>query len=67
MDNCIFCKIIDKSEPVSIIFENERVMALMSLFPFSEGHCLVIPKQHFASFKQLDEEVGQEWSPPTNG
>lgn len=59
MNECIFCNIARGREPASILVESEHVVTLMSLYPFSEGHCLVIPKQHVASLYQLDEHVGQ--------
>ena len=60
MSNCVFCGIVSGEEPSSPIFENERTLAVMSLFPFSEGHCLVLPKRHYASLAELDEAVGRE-------
>ncbi|MEM7735780.1 MAG: HIT family protein [Deinococcota bacterium] len=59
MDECVFCSIIKGHEPVSTIIDSNQVLALMSLHPFAEGHCLVIPKQHIASLHQLDEGLGQ--------
>ena len=60
MDGCVFCEMVSGTEPSSPIFENERTLAVMSLFPFSEGHCLVLPKRHYASLAELDEAVGRE-------
>ena len=60
MDGCVFCKIVSGTEPSSLVFENEHVLAVMSLFSFSKGHCLVLPKRHYASLAELDEAVGRE-------
>jgi diadenosine tetraphosphate (Ap4A) HIT family hydrolase len=64
MSNCIFCKIVkDKSFSCYRIYENERVLAFLDLFPLSKGHTLVIPKQHYSKFHEVDEETLSEILP----
>jgi len=43
---CIFCKIIAGQVPCTKIYENEHVLAFMDAGPVSEGHVLVVLKQH---------------------
>jgi diadenosine tetraphosphate (Ap4A) HIT family hydrolase len=52
MDNCIFCN-YNKSE---IIAENRFAFAVLDKFPVNEGHALIIPKRHFESFFDANEE-----------
>ena len=40
----IFAKILRGEAPCVKIFENDNVLAFMDIFPQSQGHCLVIPK-----------------------
>jgi histidine triad (HIT) family protein len=40
----IFAKILRGEMPCVKIFEDEHVLAFMDIFPQSQGHCLVIPK-----------------------
>jgi histidine triad (HIT) family protein len=40
----IFAKILRGEMPCVKIFEDENVLAFMDIFPQSQGHCLVIPK-----------------------
>lgn len=40
----IFAKILRGEAPCVKIFENDEVLAFMDIFPQSQGHCLVIPK-----------------------
>jgi histidine triad (HIT) family protein len=47
---CIFCKIVSKESPSYLIYENEELMVLLDIFPYSKGHLLVISKQHVESF-----------------
>lgn len=44
---CIFCKIVSKQAPASIVFEDETVLAFMDIRPLNEGHTLIIPKEHY--------------------
>jgi len=45
-ESCIFCKIVRKQAPASIIFEDELVIAFLDIKPLNLGHVLVIPKAH---------------------
>ena len=46
-DDCIFCKMVGGQIPVAKIYEDEVVLAFLDIGPVSDGHALVIPKQHF--------------------
>ena len=46
-DECIFCKIIKGEIPAGKIFEDDRVLAFLDIAPLSDGHCLVVPKDHY--------------------
>ncbi len=43
---CIFCKIVAKKAPASILYEDETVLAFLDIRPLNMGHTLVIPKVH---------------------
>ena len=51
--DCIFCKIIQGEVPASKVYEDEEVIAFMDLFPIHEGHVLVVPKQHYATLREV--------------
>ncbi len=51
--DCIFCKIIRGKVPSSKVYEDEEVIAFMDLFPIHEGHVLVVPKQHYATLREV--------------
>ncbi|RKY05469.1 MAG: HIT family protein [Planctomycetota bacterium] len=46
VQDCIFCKIIDRQVPCTKIYENEHVLAFLDVGPVSEGHVLVVLKEH---------------------
>jgi len=45
--DCIFCKIIKKEIPSSIVYENDKFLAILDIAQFTEGHTVVLPKEHF--------------------
>ena len=45
-DNCIFCKIVRRELPSTIIYEDDETLAFMDAMPQSSGHVLVVPKRH---------------------
>ena len=55
-ESCIFCKIVRKQIPASIIYENETVMAFLDIRPLNEGHTLVIPKKHYVDIFDTPED-----------
>lgn len=45
--DCLFCKMVAGRIPVTKVYEDEVVLAFLDIGPISDGHTLVIPKQHF--------------------
>ena len=56
MENCIFCKIIKKEIPSSIVYEDSEILAFRDINPVAPVHILVIPKKHISSLIDLNEE-----------
>ncbi|MCL2475679.1 HIT family protein [Candidatus Bathycorpusculum sp.] len=59
-ENCIFCKIIQKTVPSSILYEDNTVLAFLDIKPLSKGHTLVIPKNHYADIFDIPKNDLQE-------
>ena len=57
MDNCLFCKIVKDEIPSEKIYENEKFLAFLDLFPATEGHTLIIPKKHYENIFDIPEDV----------
>ena len=55
MDDCIFCKIIKGDIPCIKIYENDRVLAFADINPISNGHTLLIPKNHAENLWEIAE------------
>lgn len=56
-EDCIFCKIAQKQIPSTIVFENDDVFAFKDINPKAPTHILVIPKAHYDTLNDLDDEV----------
>jgi len=46
MKDCIFCKIVKKDLPASIVYEDDKVISFLDINPYSKGHILLIPRNH---------------------
>ena len=56
--DCIFCKIVKNKAPAHKIWEDEKHLAFLSIFPNTEGFSVVITKKHYPSYIfDLPEEV----------
>lgn len=55
---CVFCKVVRRELPSSILAEDEHTMAFMDIRPINPGHFLVIPKAHAAHLADLPPREG---------
>ena len=55
MTETIFDKIIDKSIPAEIIYEDEQALAFNDINPQAPTHFLVIPKKRIATINDIEE------------
>jgi histidine triad (HIT) family protein len=54
---CTFCDIVIRNEPASIIFEDDSILAFMSIQPSQPGECMVIPKRHIDHFTDVPDDL----------
>ncbi|BBX11520.1 hydrolase [Mycobacterium novum] len=45
--SCVFCAVVSGDAPAVRIFEDDDYLAFLDIRPFTRGHTLVVPKQHF--------------------
>ena len=60
-ENCIFCKIINKEIPSTIVYEDEEVLAFKDINPQAPIHVIVIPKKHMKSILEADKETARKY------
>jgi histidine triad (HIT) family protein len=54
---CVFCRIIGGDEMVSVIHEDEEVIAFLDIQPLHPGHVLVVPKAHHKNLFYVPEAL----------
>ena len=47
MENCVFCKIVNKEIPAYVVYEDSQFLAFLDINPHTPGHVQVIPKDHY--------------------
>lgn len=55
MENCIFCRIVEKTAPCNLVYEDEEFIAIHDIHPATSLHLLVIPRRHFSSLNELND------------
>jgi histidine triad (HIT) family protein len=56
MEDCLFCKIVQKEIPCHKIYEDDNCLAFLDINPVSEGHTLVITKKHYSNLMDIPEK-----------
>ena len=56
MEDCLFCKIIKGDIPSYKILENDTLYVFMDINPNSNGHMLIIPKEHVVTVLDVKKE-----------
>jgi histidine triad (HIT) family protein len=54
--DCIFCAIVRGEAPSTRVYEDEKVIAILDIFPWTRGHTLVIPRDHAATIFDIGDE-----------
>jgi len=54
MEDCLFCRIVNKEIPADIVFENDKLLAFRDIDPQAPVHILIIPKEHITTTNDLN-------------
>jgi len=66
MEDCIFCKIVKGEIPCQKVYEDDKFLAFLDINPFTPGHTLLVPKDHyrwvydipeFSQFSQIAKKI----------
>ena len=62
-DKCIFCEAIDKDvDDIKnlVVHKSTNTLIIMNLYPYNNGHLMIVPKRHLGSVDQLSVEESHE-------
>jgi histidine triad (HIT) family protein len=54
--DCLFCKISAGQIPATIVYQDDRVVAIKDINPQAPMHVLVLPRRHISSLNELTAE-----------
>ena len=60
MENCIFCKIINKEIPSNIVYEDDKFLAFLDIAKATNGHTILIPKKHSKNVLECEDDLLSE-------
>lgn len=58
MSECLFCKIVERTIPAALVYEDDLVVAFDDINPQAPTHTLVIPRKHVVSIAELQDLDG---------
>jgi histidine triad (HIT) family protein len=54
---CVFCDIIEGKIPSKVVYEDDKVLAILDISQVTYGHTIVMPKKHVRNILEADEET----------
>lgn len=60
--HCLFCGLLKTRDDAAslILHRGPRAFVVMNRFPYNNGHLMVAPNRHVATFEKLSDEEGAE-------
>ena len=55
MADCLFCKVVEREIPATLVYEDEQLVAFEDINPQAPTHVLVVPKRHISTLNDLVE------------
>lgn len=55
--DCVFCKIVEGIIPSHKVYEDDDVLAFLDISQVTQGHVLVIPKEHSQNFLTTNKDI----------
>jgi histidine triad (HIT) family protein len=55
--NCIYCKIAKGEIDSRKVFEDDKVLCVLEIFPVAKGHLLLLPKEHYPLLPVIPPQI----------
>jgi ATP adenylyltransferase len=62
-NGCIFCDMLEldpQSDDNLVVEQNQFSFVVMNLYPYNNGHLMVVPKRHFSKLSELNDDELKE-------
>jgi histidine triad (HIT) family protein len=59
MADCLFCRVVRKEIPSSVVYEDDRLLVFNDINPQAPLHALIVPKRHIPSLNDLSADDDQ--------
>jgi ATP adenylyltransferase len=62
-DGCIFCAAVDKDVTDLnnlLVHKSKNTIVVLNLYPYNNGHLMIVPKHHLGSLEQITAEESHE-------
>jgi histidine triad (HIT) family protein len=56
-EGCTFCRIVRRELDAPVVFESEVSVAFLDHRPLFDGHCLLVPKDHYETLTDLPQTL----------
>lgn len=53
---CVLCRLVEGIEEAHVVARFDLVSVVMNGFPYTSGHCMVLPNRHVADLEALDAD-----------
>ena len=60
MSDCIFCKLANGEIPTATLYEDDDFRVILDAGPATKGHCLILPKEHYADLYEIPDDLLQK-------
>lgn len=61
MPECLFCRIVARKIPASIVYETDTTLAFRDIHPRAPVHVLLIPKEHIDNLMSVEPKHAALW------
>ncbi len=60
MVECVFCKIVQGAIPAKLVDSSNSFIAFLDAHPKTQGHTLIVPKEHYVTLLDIPSRLGEE-------
>jgi ATP adenylyltransferase len=57
IEGCVFCNLAASTDGQQVIAHSQHVFVTLNLYPYNNGHLMVVPYEHLASQEQMSTEA----------